>query len=311
MCEANEVSYHMPFTSDSNLTTGLHVFAAIGGGSPHLLQVDTGSVGILVPRHSLGPDYQDFDPSQDTEFQYASSGKVYWGQWVMVQVILGVLATWDGTGDYLFAQIEVFAVDQPAGFDGGVLGIGFGIDQLADGGPARNPLLHLTYQGTNLSQGYIVSSQAIEAGLTSLNTAGFAFVGLNWDASREDWMQSIASLGLAGGFSVDLRVLIDTGIDEMLLGLQANERPAALANYSVFPNNIEVSIAVPPADGMIEPALQYAFITGDTSQPMAPVQVEWRDGNSINTGRNVLAGADYLYDAAGGRIGFRVPPDPT
>jgi len=42
---------------------------------------------------------------------------------------------------------------------------------------------------------------------------------------------------------------------------------------------------------------------------MAPVQVEWRDGNGINTGRNVLAGADYLYDAAGGRIGFRVPQE--
>jgi hypothetical protein len=55
-----------------------------------------------------------------------------------------------------------------------------------------------------------------------------------------------------------------------------------------------------------EPALQYSFITGDTSQPMAS-QVAWRIANGINTGRNVLAGADYLYDATAGRIGFRVP----
>jgi hypothetical protein len=40
---------------------------------------------------------------------------------------------------------------------------------------------------------------------------------------------------------------------------------------------------------------------------MAPTQVEWRIGNGINTGINVLAGADYLYDATGGRIGFRAP----
>jgi hypothetical protein len=40
---------------------------------------------------------------------------------------------------------------------------------------------------------------------------------------------------------------------------------------------------------------------------MAPSHVEWRVGNGINTGRNVLAGADYLYDATLGRIGFRVP----
>jgi hypothetical protein len=39
---------------------------------------------------------------------------------------------------------------------------------------------------------------------------------------------------------------------------------------------------------------------------MAPSWVEWRNvENGINTGINVLAGADYLYDAAGGRIGFR------
>lgn len=36
-------------------------------------------------------------------------------------------------------------------------------------------------------------------------------------------------------------------------------------------------------------------------------QVAWRIANGINTGRNVLAGADYLYDATAGRIGFRVP----
>jgi hypothetical protein len=75
MGQSNDLSYRMPFTSDSSPADGLHVFAALGGGSPHRVQVDTGSVGILVPRHRLGPDYQDFDPSQDTKFGYVSSGK--------------------------------------------------------------------------------------------------------------------------------------------------------------------------------------------------------------------------------------------
>jgi hypothetical protein len=308
MCQKTEMSYQVPFTLDSSLKKGLHILAALGGGSPHRFQVDTGSVGILVPRHRLGPNYQEFDPSLDTEFRYVSSGKVYWGQWVKVPVILGVPATWDGTGDYPEAEVEVFAVDRPAGFDGGVLGIGFAIGGLADGGPARNPLLHLTYQTADLSRGYIVGSQAIEAGLTSLNTVGFAFVALKWNAKTEDWMQPVGSLGLPGGFTVDLRVLMDTGLDEMLLWLDGNERPPALAHLTRFPNNVAVSIAVPPAGGMTEPALQYAFTTGDTSQPMAPAKVEWRNGHGINTGRNVLAGVDYLYDAAGGRIGFRARP---
>ena len=308
MGQESEISYQVPFTSDSSLTNGLRILAALGGGPPHRFQVDTGSVGILVPRRRLGPHYQKFDCSQDTEFGYVSSGRVYWGEWVKVPVILGVPAAWDGTGDFPVAEVEVFAVDRPAEFDGGVLGVGFAIGGLADGGPTRNPLLHLTYQAANLSPGYIVSSRAIEAGLTSRNTVGFAFVALERSAAGEDWMQPIGSLGLPGGFTIDLRLLMDTGINEMLLWLRINERPPALANYSVFPNNIEVSIAVPPAGLTTEPALQYAFITGDLSQPMAPVRVEWRNGDAINTGRNVLAGADYLYDAAAGRIGFRVTP---
>jgi hypothetical protein len=309
MHSTNDVTYYLPFTSSSSLADGLHVLASLGGGVSHRFLVDTESVGILVPRQTLGPDHQDFDPSQDIEFQYVSSGNIYWGQWVKVPVALGVPAAWDGTGDYPVAHVEVFAVDQPAEFDGGVLGIGFAIGGLADGGPTRNPLLHLSYQGACLSHGYIVSSQGIDAGLTSLNTDGFAFVALNRDATGADWLQPVGSLGLADGFSVDLPVLVDTGIKEMLVFLNVADRPPVLANYSAFPDGIAVSVAVPPADQVPEPALQYAFITGDTSQPMAPSWVEWRDGNGINTGRNVLAGADYLYDAVGGRIGFRVAPE--
>jgi hypothetical protein len=83
MSETNEVTYHVPFTLDSSLTSGLRVSAALGGGPPHAFQVDTGSVGILVPRSVLGSDYQQFDPSQDILFQYSSSGKKYFGQWVL------------------------------------------------------------------------------------------------------------------------------------------------------------------------------------------------------------------------------------
>jgi hypothetical protein len=278
MHQTNNISYHVPFTAKSTLAAGFHVSAALGGGAPHAFLVDTGSVGILVPRNTLGPDYQDFDPSQDIEFQYVSSGNVYWGQWVEVPVVLGVPATWDGTGDYPVAQIEVFAVDQPADFDGGVFGIGFGIGGLADGGPARNPLLHLTYQGAPLSRGYIVSTQGIDAGLTLLNTEGFAFIVLNRDASAEDWMQPIGSLRLSGdfsaqGFSADLPILMDTGIDDMILWVSTNHAPPNLPSDSAFPAGITASILAPPADLVAKPALQYSFITGDTSQPMAPSQV--------------------------------------
>jgi hypothetical protein len=316
MSETNEVTYHVPFTTDSSLASGLRVSAALGGGPPHAFLLDTGSVGILAPRSVLGPDYQQFDPSLDIEFEYASSGKKYFGQWVNVPVVLGVPAGWDGTGDYPIAEVEVFAVDraidQPADWNGGVFGVGFAIGGRADGGPARNPLLNMSYQGAQLGPGYIVTAQGVDAGLTSANTAGFAFIALELDDSGVDWSQPYGSVALSGdfnpdGFYADLPILVDTGIDHMILWLGDDDAPPNLAPGTAFPAGVSVTLSAPPADLGDPPVLQYSFVTGDGSQPMAPSWVEWRDGNGINTGRNVLAGADYLYDAAGGRVGFRVP----
>lgn len=301
---SSERSCFLPFTAVSDLASGLHLYAAIGGGPAHLFEVDTGSVGVLVPRKRLGPAYQNFDPSFDVEFGYVSSGKTYWGQWVKAPVILGVPATWDGAGDHPMTEVEVFAADRPVDFDGGMLGVGFAIGGLADGGPARNPLLHLTCEGEKLRRGYIIRSQGIDAGLTPANIAGFAVIELQRNADSADWMQPTGSLGLPDGFSVDLPVLIDTGVGEMLLWLSASDRPSALAGYSKFPAGVAVTITAPSSSEA--PALQYSFVTGDANDPTAPSAVEWRDGKgAINTGRHVLAASDYLYDAARGLIGFK------
>jgi hypothetical protein len=92
-------------------------------------------------------------------------------------------------------------------------------------------------------------------------------------------------------------------VGEMLLWLNAADRPPALAGYSKFPAGVAVSITAPPSSDA--PALQYLFVTGDANDPTAPSAVEWRDGRGINTGRHVLAASDYIYDAARGLIGFK------
>jgi hypothetical protein len=302
MPSSSDRSCFLPFTPASDLTSGLHLYAAVGAGAPHLFEIDTGSVGALVPRQSLGPAYQNFDRSLDVTFEYVSSGKVYCGQWVKAPVILGVPETWDGDGDYPMAEVEVFAVDRPTDFDGGILGVGFAIGGLADGGPARNPLLHLTYHGEKLRRGYIIRTQDLEAGLTSANTGGFAFVELQRNADGGDWMQPTGTLALPNNFSVDLPVLVDTGVPEMLLWLSPADRPPGTTNASKMPNGVAVTVSAPNAS-----ALQYSFVTGDATDPAAPSAVEWRNGTRINTGRHILASADYLYDAARGMIGFRRP----
>ena len=229
-----------------------------------------------------------------------------------VPVVLGVPADWDGTGDYPVAQVEVFAVDRPVDFDGGVFGIGFGIDGHADGGTARNRSA-MSDHGERLNDGYIVSTRGVDVGLTAANTAGFAFIALD----RNDLGRGLAATprrplpsapSAPNGFAVNLPILVDTGIKAMILWVGAGSAPPELASGSSVPDGVKVSLLAPPADPGLEPALQYGFVTGDASQPMAPSQVEWRMGHGINTGRNVQAGADYLYDATAGRIGFRVPP---
>ncbi|HUD87782.1 MAG TPA: hypothetical protein VMR17_15175, partial [Xanthobacteraceae bacterium] len=180
------VSCTIPYEPRSSVTERFHILAAVGGGDPHTFEIDTGSVGILVPRSALGPDYQDFDPSQDIEFSYVSSGEIYKGQWVpQVAVVLGVPQAWDGTGDYPTAVIDVFAADQAfdpqtkewRAFDGGMFGIGFAIGGAADGGSAHNPLRHATYQGTPLAPGYILTLQAIELGPSTADPpAGFSLI---------------------------------------------------------------------------------------------------------------------------------------
>jgi len=297
------MSLRIAFTPASNLASGLHVLAVLGDGAPHTFQVDTGSVGILVPRSVLGPDFQDFDPSQDTTFGFISSGNTYHGQWVKVSAVIGVPEGWDGTGDFPTAEIEVFAVDSLAAFSGGMFGIGFAIEAEANGGAARNPFLHLKYAGEDLAPSYIIGADGIDVGLENIASDGFALVPLNRNAVGDDWLQPTGTLGIAEDFSVDLPILMDTGIQEMLLFLPVADRPASLSGVSTLPDGVAVSISVPLPDG--GQALAYQFVTGDTSQAMAPTTVEWRDGHGINTGRNVLSGEDYLFDATIGQIGFR------
>jgi hypothetical protein len=189
-------------------------------------------------------------------------------------------------------------VDSSEAYTGGMLGIGFGINNKADGGPCRNPLLHLTYQGVSLSAGYIISSSDIEVGLITDNTNDFQFVALTKGPC--DWIQPEASV-LISGMPVTLPFLMDTGIDEMILWLSDSSLAGGVLAGEPFPDDIEITVAVP--DGA--PVFSYSFNTGD-AQPMTPSEVVWKSGNAVNTGANVLAGADYLYDYDLGKIGFRL-----
>src|SRR5579871_2827595 len=115
MADSGNNSYRISFTSDSSPANGLHIHASFNGGPSHLFQIDTGSVGIVVPRAIIGPPYNVPDPSlPEVKLVYTSDDKPFYGQWIKMPIVLGVPPDWDHTGDYPTAAIEVFAVDQPA-----------------------------------------------------------------------------------------------------------------------------------------------------------------------------------------------------
>ena len=76
MPSSSERSCFLPFTAASDLTSGLRLYAAIGGGPPHVFEVDTGSVGVLVPRNRLGPPYQNFDPCWTSNLDTSAAAKL-------------------------------------------------------------------------------------------------------------------------------------------------------------------------------------------------------------------------------------------
>ena len=54
--------------------------------------------------------------------------------------------------------------------------------------------------------------------------------------------------------------------------------------------------------------MHYRFSVGDRGA-LTPASIRWSsatgNGAFVNTGRNVIRGYDYLYDAKCGRVGFR------
>ena len=94
--------------------------------------------------------------------------------------------------------------------------------------------------------------------------------------------------------------LIDTGINYMFLSPPAGTK---LAYGQPAPSGTKISIWLP---GQTAPNATYSITVGDTSNPMQPAKVDvvHDPGTFVNTGRMLLQGFDYLYDAAGGYVGY-------
>ncbi|HYO67748.1 MAG TPA: hypothetical protein VEU33_16865, partial [Archangium sp.] len=287
-------------TKVENESDNYHVRISIGGMPAYSVQVDTGSMGIVVSRSAVPDALWNAASDRPGQMYYSSSDRLMLGRYVTAPVKLGVPRDYKGAesgGDYpTTASIDVLAVEcschthpQTTGSSStsaqepltgeslsckqlegtsaqlggksatlnrcvpartGMMGVGF-----ARGGhlsSAKNPFLRLEAMDKGLMHpGYIIRGRAheLELGLTKNGTADFKFVQLQLQSQAgseppssnpgpgtlryvKEWEAPRACVDFPGQKSEYRQfcgtLLMDTGIDEMLLTVPGNMRPPNL-----------------------------------------------------------------------------------
>ena len=281
--------------------------------------MDTGSTGIVVSAEHYIPAASDTDDGPG-RLIYNSSGRILNGQRHTTEVAI----LHDADRPVAIARVEVLRVThitcleharecRPERDPRGVafMGVGFArhAAQSTEAGPPRNPFVNVTAlssgaPASSVRPGYIIARNGVHLGMTPDLVRDFAFVKLSPSgatvAEGPQWSAAPMTVSV-NGVAGDGTILIDTGINYMFLSPPAG---SGLAHGQRAPAGTGIAIALPDSR---HPGARYGFTVGDSGNPMHPEKVEVvRDrGVFVNTGRMFLEGFDYLYDAAGGYVGYR------
>jgi hypothetical protein len=305
------------------------------GGRSFQLPVDTGSTGILVGAPKL-PEISTSDGEPGYQF-LITSGNLHVGRWVDVAVTF-----FGNKMEQAVARVPILIVDKSwkcpeykEGVDKDecpnkdavkndinnivIMGVGFGHGPE----PKYNPFLNVNVLNkkdvtdNEFRAGYYIGKDGVYLGLTPINTANAAWVGLDAGPSgdKHDWkmVKTTFTVDSAGPYSGN--AVIDTGIAEMHLQAlpSANGIPNTLAHEPDHPE-MDIRVAKPgiklkfgfPALGDQNVA-GYGFTVGDKKFPSQPYYVRAvsdRSGAFVDTGRKFLWGFSIAFDAVGGRYGF-------
>ncbi|MBA3716881.1 MAG: hypothetical protein H0W87_01465 [Actinobacteria bacterium] len=306
------VTFRIPNTNNQNFDHGWGFTASIGGGLAHFVQMDTGSRGVVVPAAVLGP--KAVGPGPPGQIEYTSDGKIFLGHYYLTPLKLSA-----GGVSVTTVPIQVLGVQQAAcdpaypkcvvgKIDGlGLIGVGF---DRGTSGPAppelTNGFLALTgiVQGS-MHPGYIVRAASVTLGLTSAGQAGYSRIPLQPGGTGPgDWNTESGCFGfpqISGYASLCGTMLVDTGINSAILGLARSQRPPSIPD--TIPDGVSINFAAPST---VNPVASYTFTTG-SGEPPAPTSVRWAAGSApfVNTGRNLIARFNYLFDDGSGRVGFK------
>ncbi|MEE3624576.1 hypothetical protein UCD39_11325 [Nitrospirillum sp. BR 11752] len=304
----------------------------------HGVNIDTGSVGIVVPIAALQDGQGNFLPwavptDETLTFIYEPSGNTRTGP---VVTVTG-LQVGDGTPEHtvVLGPVRVMACTNVD--DVHMLGVGIGLEAKATLAPSGNaataldnPFLNLRDMlgdSPTLLPAYALTAALQEDGRYGLITLGqtadslqgYRFLPLTPDADSPSglqlpWVQ--LSVTPAGGIPIDTRaqLLMDAGITNMFIGIIP--KPDTPIDW------LNAAIAIQAQDGDGETALDYSFVNTnpadgpgpnvncDPNQPASPSRIlnggpSPQGGSFINTGVHLLAAYDYVVDAANDRLGLR------
>jgi hypothetical protein len=284
------------------------LYASIGDGPPHVVQFDTGSTGLYVPRNVLGPSAQ-VSATETCSIKYVSSGNVLNGHLATATVaLLGSTPGGDLPSPPTTVPMSLCAIDAPE-FNGGMMGVGFGRGANPD--PSLNVALQLAdIKAGKIHPGYVLSthpSPHVQLGLAA-DVLEFDTISLSPDPGGSgDWVASslqgclslpdVPQLGQQCG-----GLLVDTGVADCLLWGPADPTLGGVVppGWTTVPGGARIVISA-PADGTI---LNYGFTVGVGNDTPALVSIRTAARFSINTSRALLVDYDYLFDARNGLVGF-------
>jgi hypothetical protein len=294
------------------------IWLRLPGSAPRRFSLDTGSTGIVVAAEHFTPRPGDVAGGPGRMI-YNSSGRVLNGERYLTDVVIQR----DGSTPLATARVEVLRVTHITCLeharncrpeqnprDVAFMGVGFDRErsQGTAAGPARNPFTSLVSlaSGAPLSSvrpGYVMTRTTVYLGMTAELTYGFAFVKLEpgtAPSGAPDWSSAPMTVSV-DDVEGSGTILMDTGINYMFLSPPAGTR---LEQGKRAPAGTRIAVYLPDRRSP-QPAF-YAFTVGERGNPLQPEKVEVVRDRSVfvNTGRMFLEGFDYLYDAAGGYVGY-------
>ena len=257
--------------------------------------MDTGSVGIIVGSSYFTPptsgrlDTSFVGPGSET---LTSSGIIFTGDWYKAVVNL-----YSGTTIVAQSTVPVMAVTHVAcemdaracdpktldssGAETHYFGIGFaGGSGQPQGTPDKNAFLNVTsISGSGLlpSPGYILSTQGVQIGLTSINTQGFALIKLEpllapdstqWQTAPAstnvltDWQHPRGTITVNGS-SGSGSILFDTGVSTGFL----TPPIGVTLQTGMGPENAECNGSTPPS---LQFSISVAMIAQFSPPPSEP-----------------------------------------